>query len=86
VESTIMEGGYSTAEFVSKNQSALNTVQDVLNLALMIETQALDLYVRVADKTNDQDTRHFFYGMAKEEKAHLKMLGEFSQPQHSSAS
>lgn len=43
VVSKFMEGGLTTEEFLEKNKPAMETVLDVLNMAMMIETQALDL-------------------------------------------
>ena len=46
---TTLEGGFNTQEFLETNQSHLQTTPEVLDLAMMLETQALDLYLRFAD-------------------------------------
>ncbi len=46
-----MEGGFSSEEFLERNREALQSVPDVLNLAMMLETQALDLYLRYSQKS-----------------------------------
>ena len=43
IMSEMMEGGFTTEEFLEKNRSAMETAADTLSLAMMLETQALDL-------------------------------------------
>jgi rubrerythrin len=43
---------------------------------MMLEAQALDLYMRYADKSQDNQAEQMLFKMADEEKAHLKSLGE----------
>jgi len=76
IDKSIMEGGFTTEEFIAKNRTAINTVQDVIELAMTIETQALDLYSRLADKSKDKGAQEVFYTLVEAEKAHLKTLGE----------
>jgi rubrerythrin len=40
------------------------------------ETDALDLYLRMAMKNRHEETKAIFYQLADEEKAHLRILGE----------
>ncbi len=75
VLSEVMEGGFTTEEFLEKNRPAMQTAADVLNVAMMLETQALDLYLRYSDKTKDDQSKGVLYGIAEEEKAHLAALG-----------
>jgi rhodanese-related sulfurtransferase/rubrerythrin len=78
-ESTIvartLEGGFSADEFLAANKSHLQTVPEVLDLAMMLETQALDLYLRFAGRCEQPQTREVLYTLAGEEKAHLASLG-----------
>ncbi len=46
-----------------------------LELALSIEAQALDLYLRFADKSDNKITQRAAFKISKEEKMHLKELG-----------
>jgi rubrerythrin len=71
----IMEGGMSTEEFLAANESSLESVEDVIILAMMLEAQALDLYLRYADRCEDPETRNLLHQLANEEKTHLAMLG-----------
>jgi rhodanese-related sulfurtransferase/rubrerythrin len=78
-ESTIvaqtLEGGFSAGEFLATNKSHLQTVPEVLDLAMMLETQALDLYLRFADRCDQPQTKEVLHALAGEEKAHLASLG-----------
>jgi rhodanese-related sulfurtransferase/rubrerythrin len=69
------EGGFTTEEFLKQNQAVMNTVQDVLSIAMMIEGQALDLYTRYAEMSKDDKTKDLLLSIAEEEKAHLTSLG-----------
>ena len=71
----ILEGGFQLNDFMKKNESFLRNVQDVLELAMMLETQALDLYLRFAEKSTHKQTRDALFTIADEEKVHLNSLG-----------
>ena len=71
-----MEGGFTTDEFISRYQPFMKNAADVLNIAMMLETQAMDLYMRFSDKSTADETKKILLGLAEEEKAHLKRLGE----------
>lgn len=71
----IMEGGFHLKEFLAANEPWLKTVVQVLELGMMLETQALDLYLRFAEKSQDGETRQVLFTLADEEKLHLKTLG-----------
>ncbi len=72
----IMEGGFNSETLMQSNQHLLDSLSDVLELALMLETQAMDLYLRFADKSENPGTREVLYKIAAEEKAHLAALGK----------
>lgn len=74
--SGVMEGGYSAEEFMGANERFLGTAAGLLDLSMMVETQALDLYLRFAGKVEDQQSKDVLYKIADEEKAHLAALGE----------
>jgi rubrerythrin len=71
----VIEGGVTTEEFLELNQPALQTIPEVLDMAMMIETQALDLYLRYSARSEDEKTKEVLYGIAEEEKNHLRHLG-----------
>jgi len=75
IEAKVTEGGFTTEEFLRQNESIINTVQDVLSIAMMIEAQALDLYTRFAARSTDDSAKSLLLNIAEEEKAHLTSLG-----------
>jgi rhodanese-related sulfurtransferase/rubrerythrin len=75
VLSGVMEGGFTGEEFLEKNKLLLNTVENLLSLAMMLEAQALDLYTRYAQKVEDVQSRSVLHDIAEDEKGHLATLG-----------
>jgi rhodanese-related sulfurtransferase/rubrerythrin len=73
---SILEGGFGLDDFMRENESFFGSVQGVLDLAMMLETQALDLYLRFAEKSTDERTQSVLFSIADEEKAHLGSLGD----------
>ena len=71
----IMEGGVDAEELLSRNEPFLRTVPGVIDVAMMIETQALDLYLRMAQESRRPESREALFQIAEEEKAHLAALG-----------
>ena len=76
VRSSVLEGGFGLDDFMKENESFFGSVQGVLDLAMMMETQALDLYLRFAEKSSDERTQKVLFSIADEEKAHLGSLGD----------
>jgi rubrerythrin len=72
-----MEGGIDMDAFMKQNQPFLNDSAGYLDLAMMIETQALDLYLRMAADSRNELTRKILYRIGNEEKAHLDLLGKY---------
>jgi len=70
-----LEGGFDAQGFLRTNQSHLQTAPEVLEMAMMLETQALDLYLRFAGRCSQAETREVLFTLAEEEKAHLASLG-----------
>ena len=66
-----MEGGFDTDAFLKANSDFLAKETDILDLAMMLETQALDLYIRFAGRMKNADSRETLNIIANEEKAHL---------------
>lgn len=57
------------------NEPHMQTSPDALMVAMMIETQAMDLYLRYADRSSEARTKEVLFKIADEEKAHLTALG-----------
>jgi rubrerythrin len=75
IVSGVMEGGFTGEEFLEKNRPLLDTVENLIGLAMMLEAQALDLYTRYAQKVEDVQSRSVLHDIAEEEKGHLATLG-----------
>jgi rubrerythrin len=73
----ILEGGFNIEAFTQQNEPFLDTPHHVVDLAMMLETQALDLYLRFSQKTENKDTKTVLFKLADEEKAHLALLGHW---------
>jgi sulfur-carrier protein adenylyltransferase/sulfurtransferase len=71
-----LEGGFPFEEFLAANAAFLDTAPHVLDLAMMLETQALDLYLRLARRCADPLAQAILLAIAEEEKGHLASLGE----------
>ena len=71
----VMEGGYTFEEFIEQNRKALQSPSNVIEMAMEIETQSLDLYSRYARNSTTGECRNILHGMAQEEKVHLVSLG-----------
>ncbi len=67
----IMEGGFDREAILNHFKPHLYDREDILNLAMMLETQTYDLYMRVSRKCDDPKTRDLFLHLAEEEKTHL---------------
>ena len=72
-----MEGGFNIEAFTQQNEPFLDTPHHVIDLAMMLEIQALDLYLRFSQKTKNKDTKAVLFNLADEEKAHLALLGRW---------
>ena len=73
----MMEGGFNVEAFTQRNEPFLDTPHRVIDLAMMLETQALDLYLRFSQKTENKATKAVLFKLADEEKAHLALLGNW---------
>ena len=73
----IVEGGMDMERFLRENEPLLGSVAGYLDLAMSLETQALDLYLRMAYASRNQAALEVFLRIGDEEKQHLTKLGEF---------
>ncbi|AMK11365.1 rhodanese-like domain-containing protein [Pseudodesulfovibrio indicus] len=71
-----VEGGVPIGEFLDQFPGAFDDDQGVLQLASMVEAQALDYYLRCVRRSKVEETRKVLQILAREEKAHLKVLGK----------
>ncbi len=69
-----LEGGFDKQQFLDHYREHLPEKRDMIELGMMLETQALDLYSRLSRETEDVESRELFSFLAGEEKIHLKVL------------
>jgi sulfur-carrier protein adenylyltransferase/sulfurtransferase len=81
VTASVMEGGFDSDEFIRNNEQFMQTVPGLLDISMMLETQALDLYLRFAQKTEGDRTKEILFKIGDEEKAHLAALGRLREEQ-----
>ena len=74
-----VEGGLTTDEYIDRFQPDLESSTDIIGLAMSIEAQALDLYLRAADRTENPQTKSILVRISDEEKAHLAQLGKLME-------
>ncbi|QJB58227.1 rhodanese-like domain-containing protein [Pseudodesulfovibrio sp. zrk46] len=68
------EGGIEIEAFLEEFGGAFEGDTGMLELASMIEAQALDYYLRCAMQAESTEAKDMFQLLAREEKAHLKVL------------
>ena len=71
----LMEGGFTTQDLLGTHPEILSSVTGLLETALALEAQALDLYSRFSHQVESPETREVLHRIAQEEKAHLAHLG-----------
>ena len=79
VTSGLMEGGFDSGSLLENVGQNFNTAAEVLNFAMMLEAQGMDLYMRYAEKSENPKVREILFDMAEDEKAHLKSLGNLME-------
>ena len=72
--SDIMEGGFHKKQILAAYANQIKSIEDMIYLSMMFETQAFDLYSRLAKKTTNQKLQQFYQLMAEEEQMHLVQL------------
>ena len=72
----LIEGGYTTDELIDHNRELLKDENGALELAMSIEIQALDLYLRMAEKSRDTKARDILLAISTEERSHIRRLGD----------
>lgn len=70
----LMEGGRSIADFLARVRPEFLDLEAIFDLAMMFETQAMDLYGRLSQKATHPEVRELFLKLVDEEKVHLGFL------------
>lgn len=76
-----MEGGLTTEEYLQLYDVDLDSELEVLGLAMGIEAQALDLYLRAAERSDKGATREALQKIAEEERSHIGRLSSYIDQQ-----
>ena len=76
-----VEGGLTTDEYVQLFKPDWESAVDIISLAMSIEAQALDLYTRAAERSEDPRSKDALKKIAEEERVHLEQLGKLMDGQ-----
>jgi rubrerythrin len=71
-----VEGGLTSEEYINLFSTEPETAEEVVGIAMSIEAQALDLYMRAAERAESVISRETLLQIAGEERMHLKELGK----------
>jgi rubrerythrin len=71
-----VEGGLTTDEYIQMFKPDWDSAVDVISLAMSIEAQALDLYTRASERSEDPRNAATLKKIAEEERVHLEQLGK----------
>jgi rhodanese-related sulfurtransferase/rubrerythrin len=71
-----IEGGLTTEEYINMINPDWESALSIIEIAMTIEAQALDLYHRASERTDDERSKKALGQLADEERAHLKELGK----------
>ncbi|BBO69054.1 hypothetical protein DSCA_29840 [Desulfosarcina alkanivorans] len=77
--SEVLEGGLTTEEYANLLMPSYDTVSEIIELAMSIEAQALDLYLRASEKAQNEAGKKALIQIANEEKTHLARLGQLME-------
>lgn len=72
----IIEGGLTIKEYGNLFMPSWDSPKDIIELALSIEAQAYDLYIRAADSSTSKTGKKALMQIATEEKHHMASLGK----------
>ena len=70
----ILEGGEPLKEFGKHTYIYLDSRREILAFSMALEAQAMDLYLRLAERAEERQTRALCLEMADEEKRHMGYL------------
>ena len=71
-----VEGGLTTDEYIQMFKPDWESAIDIISLAMSIEAQALDLYTRASERSEDPRSAAALKKIAEEERVHLEQLGK----------
>lgn len=71
----VMEGGVQVEDVTTFLNEQNRTLQDILEVSMQVETNALDLYIKMFREIVNENVRKVFSSLIEEEKRHLSRLG-----------
>lgn len=71
----VMEGGVRIEDAIGFLSKQGNALLDTLEIAMQVETNSLDLYIKMFREMEDIKAKKIFGGLIEEEKLHLSGLG-----------
>ncbi len=71
----VMEGGSQVEEVLALLQEKDGSLQEILELSMVMEANALDLYVKMFREIKEKNAGKVFGSLIEEEKRHLSRLG-----------
>lgn len=71
-----LEGGFKLDDFLDANPGVLDDEFALLDAAMMFEAQAMDLYSRMKDTAENEETATLLRALAEEERNHLLVLSK----------
>jgi rubrerythrin len=71
-----VEGGLTTDEYIQMFKPDWESAVDIISLAMSIEAQALDLYTRASERSEEPRSEEALRKIAEEERVHLEQLGK----------
>ena len=72
----VMEGGVGIEDAISFLRKQGKSLLDMLEIAMQVETNSLDLYIKMFREMGDVNAKNIFGGLIEEEKLHLSKLGK----------
>jgi rhodanese-related sulfurtransferase/rubrerythrin len=72
----LMEGGVSVGQLLNRIKSSEFKEINLLEIAMQIETNSLDLYLKIHRRVEGREAKDIMTRLIEEEKVHLKRLGE----------
>jgi rubrerythrin len=72
----VLEDGKTADAVLDHFSSMRQHPTDAMELAMSLETDALDLYLRMAHRTENEETEKIFFELSEEERLHLQKLAE----------
>ena len=81
-EAPLMEGGWKVEELLARQRDAAQGRAEAVMMAMGLETQAMDLYLRLAQRMDQPKSRALLEELGQEEKSHLQALGEMLERLH----